>query len=477
MGQPALQAVTTAAPSLLQYSAAELARLYRQRELSPVEVTRAVLARSEARQADLNAFAALDAPAAMAAAEAAERRFAKDAPLGPLDGIPIAVKDLIDVRGFVTRRGSLSTAQQAPAAADAPAVARLREQGAVLFGKTTTHEFGLGSQHIPHTGLTRSPWDVAHRPGGSSAGAVAAVAAGLGPLGLGTDGGGSIREPASNTGLVGFKPSFGWVAAQTPGIAGAPPLVGPIANTVADAIVLFRAIAQRDPRDPYSLPAAWRAGAGEAIPNWQDVRIAIAPAFNGVQASAEVAAAFDAAVAVFVRLGARVERAIPPAAPDSLRRLMLGRAALTVRALTFAQRSRIDPAVEEASLLGEGLTALDYVAAEADRAAYTAQLAAFFERHDLLLTPTTARVAAPIEGVAPRRGPSYVAPFSWTRQPAISVPAGLGNGGAGAQRLPIGLQIVGRLYEDEFVLAAALAYEAAADHLAPLRQRAIVLRA
>lgn len=158
-------------------------------------------------------------------------------------------------RGVVTRHGSLSTANNAPAASDAPAVARLREQGAVLFAKTTTHEFGQGSLHNPYTGITRNPWDLERTPGGSSSGAVAAVAAGLGPLAIGTDGNRSIRVPSTYTGVVGFKPSYGWVAASPPSVIGIPPLVGPIAVTVADARLLFRAMAAQDVRDPFSLPA------------------------------------------------------------------------------------------------------------------------------------------------------------------------------------------------------------------------------
>lgn len=460
-----------------QLPAHELARFYRQGELSPLEVTRAVLERSAQRQADLNAFAALDETAALAAARAAEQRFRDRSPLGPLDGVPVSVKDLIDVAGFVTRRGSLSTADDAPAAQDAPAIAPLRRQGAVLFGKTTTHEFGLGSQQIPHTGITRNPWHTAHRPGGSSVGAVAAVAGGLGPLAVGTDGGGSIREPAAYTGLVGFKPSFGWVPAQTPALAGVPPLVGPIATTVADAITLFRALAARDPRDPYSLPAAWRSPLDAPLRDWRTVRVAVASEVDGVQPTPDVAAAFELAVAVFARLGAAVERVATPVAPSTLRRLALGRAAWTLESVAPERRAAVDPAVQLAAREGLQLSALDIVSAEIDRAAYTAQWAAFFERHDLLLTPATAQVAPAIAAETPPRRASYAAPFSWTRQPAISVPAGLGRAADGQTDLPVGLQIVGRVFEDEFVLAAALAYEAEAGYLAELRRRAAQLRA
>jgi aspartyl-tRNA(Asn)/glutamyl-tRNA(Gln) amidotransferase subunit A len=461
---------------LLQQSASQLANLYRLREVSPVDVTRAVLERSAQRQADLNAFAALDEKGALAAARAAEQRFRDGAPLGPLDGVPIAVKDLVDVAGFVTRRGSLTTVQHAPVPQDAPSIAPLRRQGAVLFGKTTTHEFGLGSQHIPHTGITRNPWSLAHRPGGSSAGAVAAVAAGLGPLGVGTDGGGSIREPAAYTGLVGFKPSYGWVPAQLPTVAGVPPLVGPITHGVVDAITLFRALAGRDARDPFSLPATFRTPLEGPLRDWRTVRVAVAAKVNGIEPTPGVAATFDAAIAVFIRLGAQVENVSTPRAPDTLRRLSLARAAWTLRGLDPARRALVDPSVLLAAHEGEQLSALDLVEAEADRADHAAQWAALFEQHDLLITPTVAHVAPPVDSETPNRRVSAAAPFSWTRQPAISVPAGLAPASDGSVSLPVGLQIVGRHYEDEFVLAAALAYELHATHLDELRRRAVALR-
>lgn len=458
--------MSTSRTALSHLSASELARLYRQGDLSPVEVARTVLERSAQRQGDVNAFAALDEAGALAAARASERRFRDRSPLGPLDGVPVSVKDLVDVQGFVTRQGSLTTAGRAPAAQDAPAIEPLRRQGALLFGKTTTHEFGLGSAQIPHTGFTRNPWRLTHRPGGSSAGAVAAVAAGLGPLAVGTDGGGSIREPAAYTGLVGLKPSYGRVPLQVPALAGAPPLVGPIARSVVDAALLFRALAGPHPRDPYALPADWRVPQAEGpLADWRGLRIAAAPTFNGTLPTDEVVAAFEAAVAVFEALGATVTRAAPPDAPDSARRLMLARAALTLKPLDEARRTLVDPAVQRAAREGAQLTAVDLAEAEAERAAYTAEVAAFFESHDLLLTPTTAQVAPPVEGPPPAPARSYTSPFSWTRQPALSVPAGLGA----ESGLPVGLQLVARRFEDELLLAAAEAYEAAAPQLATLR--------
>ncbi len=461
--------------TLLRLSAVELAQLYRQRDLSPVEVIRAVLARSVQRQADLNAFAFLDAEGALAAARVAEQRFQKGEPLGALDGIPISVKDLLDVRGVVTRYGSLSTVTSKPAESDAPAVVRIREQGAVIFAKTATHEFGLGSLNNPYTGITRNPWDLDRTPGGSSSGAVTAVAAGLGPLAIGTDGNGSIRVPSAYTGLVGFKPSYGWVAAYPPSVIGIPPLVGPIATNVADAILLFRAIAVQDVCDPFSLPAPWRIQYDEPIRDWHQVRVACAPSVTQGAVPDDIMAAFDAAVAVFSRLGAIVQPGSPPSPPEGQHVLGWARAALTVRGLSAAQRAQLDPNVERAAREGERLSALDYVAAEAARATYAAEVDAFFTSVDLFLTPTMPQVAPLLDQALPPltgRPPSLSNPFSLSRHPAISVPCGLSR-----ERLPIGLQIVGRRYEDEFVLATAQAFETHAEHLQDFRLRAQTLRA
>jgi aspartyl-tRNA(Asn)/glutamyl-tRNA(Gln) amidotransferase subunit A len=458
--------------TLLRLSAVELAQLYRQRDLSPVEVIRAVLTRSMQRQADLNAFAFLDEAGALAAARAAEQRFQKGEPLGALDGIPISVKDLLDVRGMVTRHGSLSTANSNPAASDAPAVARMREQGVVIFAKTTTHEFGLGSLTNPYTGITRNPWNLERTPGGSSSGAVVAVAAGLGPLAIGTDGNGSIRVPSAYTGVVGFKPSYGWVAASPPSVIGIPPLVGPIATNVADAILLFRAIAAQDVRDPFSLPASWRTPYDEPIRDWHQVRIAFAPSVTQGAVPDDIMAVFDAAVAVFARLGALVQPGAPPPPPEGQQVLAWARAALTVRGLSAVQRAQLDPQVERAAREGERLSALDYVAAEAARATYAADVDAFFTSVDLFLTPTMPQVAPLIDQVLPPLTGRMPNPFSLSRHPAISVPCGLSR-----ERLPIGLQMVGRRYEDAFVLATAQAFETHAEHLQDFRRRAQTLRA
>jgi len=444
---------------LFWLSATELLRHYRRRELSPVAVIRSLLARIERLEPQLNAFALLDAEAALRAARESEARWQRNAPLGLLDGVPLSVKDLLLTRGWATRRGSRTVAAGGPWEHDAPAVARAREQGAVLFGKTTTTEFGLkGSSASPLTGVTKNPWHPGYTTGGSSAGAVAATAAGLGPLALGTDGGGSIRVPSAYTGVVGFKPTFGRVPAYPAGFVGVPPHVGPITRNVEDAALLFTVIAQPDARDPFAALTGdrdYRDGLGRS---WHRVRIGVST-LGYADIDPEISSAFERATRVFAELGATVEAADPELGSPAaiLRVLFSARAAHTVAGLTPAQRELLDPDVERSAREGERLSALEYLEAEAQRVALAQALARYHERYDLLLTPTTAWTAPALDAQKTQPSSPFTFPFSLTRQPAISVPAGLSRAG-----LPIGLQIVGRHFDDALVLGAAHAFESGA---------------
>ena len=216
------------------FSAAELLRLYRTQALSPVEATEAVLARIERFEPAVNAFCLVDPERALAAARASEARWRRGEPQGLLDGVPTTIKDLILTRGWPTLRGSRAIAPGQPWEEDAPATARLREHGAVLIGKTTTPEFGWKAvTDSALTGITRNPWDLARTPGGSSGGAAAACALGMGALHVGTDGGGSIRIPASFAGIFGLKPSFGRVPAAPLSPFGTVAHLGPMTRSVA----------------------------------------------------------------------------------------------------------------------------------------------------------------------------------------------------------------------------------------------------
>ncbi len=239
---------------LTQLSAAQLSRLYARGKLSPVEAMKAVLARADKVNPAINALCLVDADAALAAARASERRWKKGKELSPLDGVPVSIKELIRTRGWPARMASRLT-DPAPADRDAPAVARLREAGAILFAQTTSSEYGhKGVTDSPLHGLTRNPWNLERTPGGSSGGAGAAVAAGLGPIALGTDGGGSVRLPSSFNGLVGLKATYGRVPAWPPGLNGDLANTGPMARTALDCAMVMNAIARPDPLDATELP-------------------------------------------------------------------------------------------------------------------------------------------------------------------------------------------------------------------------------
>src|SRR6478735_2554335 len=447
--------------ALTALSATELVRLYRRRTLSPVALTRAVLNRIESNDASINAFVAVDTKGALAAAVESEARWGRGEPLGLLDGVPVSVKDLLAQRGLPTRRGSKTTSAQGPWDEDAPAVARLREHGAVLLGKTTTSEFGLkGLGDSPLTGVTRNPWHLDHTPGGSSAGAVAAVAAGFGPLAVGTDGGGSIRVPSAFSGVVGFKPTFGVVSQSPPQIVGVPPHVGPIAHNVDDAALLLSVLSLPDPRDPFRAPLPPFVSSDAEPCSLQGVSIGYSKTLGFAEVSEEVSTLFERALVIFRSLGAAVEPSEPgfsrPAA--ILQTLFCGRAALTVQGLSPEQRAQLDPAILASALQGERLSAVDYLRAAAQRIELAACMARYHQRFDLLLTPATAAVAPKHDAADAllqlgQRAP-FAGAFSLTRQPAISIPLGIGESG-----LPIGIQIVGRHFEDARVLAAARAYE------------------
>src|SRR6266853_590110 len=293
-------------------SASALVEAYRRKTLSPVEATKAALARIERLEPKLNAFVLVDAEGALAAARESEARWAKGAPKGLVDGVPTTIKDIVLTKGWPTLRGSRLTRRDQDWSEDAPAVARLREHGAVLLGKTTTPEFGWkGVTDSPLTGITRNPWNPAKTPGGSSGGAAAAVAAGMGPLAVGTDGGGSIRIPCGFTGLFGLKPSFGRVPAWPLSPFGTVAHVGPMTRSVTDAALMLNVLALPDARDWHALPfdpRDWRTGLEHGV---RDLRIAYSPDLGYASVDPEVAAIVRKALDVFTDLGAKVEAKNP----------------------------------------------------------------------------------------------------------------------------------------------------------------------
>ncbi len=310
----------TSASDIAFASALDLVELYRTQALSPAEAAEALLDWAEALQPKLNAFCVIDRDGALTAARAAERRWRDGAPLGPLDGVPVTIKDLVPMHGFPTRRGS-QMIDPVPDAEDGPAVARLREAGAVILGKTTTPEFGwkaIGDS--PLTGITRNPWNLERTPGGSSAGAAAACAAGIAPLHVGSDGAGSIRIPAAFTGIFGIKATFGRVPAHPPSPMGLLSNVGPMTRSVRDAAALLNVLSGPDRRDPYALPPESRdyvSGIDDGVRGW---RIAYSPDLGYAQVDPEIAVCCAAAARQFEGLGAVVEEvgAIFPSPREAL---------------------------------------------------------------------------------------------------------------------------------------------------------------
>ncbi|HZS82487.1 MAG TPA: amidase [Stellaceae bacterium] len=454
-------------------SASELLDAYRRKTLSPVEATRAALSRIERLDRRLNAFCLVDAEGALAAARQSEARWAKGAPMGLLDGVPATVKDLFLTRGWPTLRGSKLVKRDQPWEEDAPAVARLREHGAVLLGKTTTPEFGwkaLGDS--PLTGVTRNPWNLEHTPGGSSAGAAAALAAGIGALALGTDGGGSIRIPGAFCGIAGLKPTFGRVPAYPASPMGLLSHAGPMARSVADTALLLTVLAGTDARDPYRLPPEGRDYRDGIAGGVAGLRIALSLTLGYARVDPEIRAAVEAAAETFRALGAHVEAADPGfASPrDAFTTLWTAGAARVVANQPPEARRLMDPGFAASVEMGATYSAVQYLEADAVRTALGQRMSVFHERYDLLLTPTVAVPALPVgqDLTDPSRETYWIDwtpfsyPFNMTRQPAATVPCGLTKSG-----LPIGLQIVGRLYEEPLVLRAARAFEATQTPLCP----------
>ncbi|MCO1657541.1 amidase [Pseudonocardia humida] len=450
---------------LADLTAVELLTGYREGAFSPVEATSAALDRIRALDGRVNAFCLVDEEGALAAAAESQERWRRGEPRGALDGVPASVKDLLVTRGWPTRRGSRTTDPDAPADADAPSVARLREADAVLLGKTTTPEYGWkGVTDSPLTGITRNPWDHSRTPGGSSGGSAAAVALGMGPLSLGTDGGGSVRIPAAFSGITGLKPTYGRVPLYPASPFGTLSHVGPMTRSAADAALLLDVVSGADPRDAWALPPARPAGP-QLVEGVTGARIAFSPTLGHVDVHPEVAAAVAAAVRVFGGLGATVEQ-VDPGFDDPIAAfqvLWFCGAAAVLEPLRD-RHDEMDPGLVAAAEVGAGVSAVEYLEASAVRNDLGALMGAFHERHDLLLTPTMPIAAFEAGRDAPPDRPSqrwtswtpFTYPFNLTQQPAATVPCGRTSEG-----LPIGLQIVGPRHADAAVLAAAHAFQQA----------------
>ncbi len=458
-----------ASDDLCWRSATELAAQIRSKKVSPVEVIDAVLDRIDRVNPRLNAYVTVTAEAARREARAAERALTRrSARLGPLHGVPFSVKDLVITRGVRTTFGTPLFADNVPTE-DAPMVERLKAAGGIMLGKTNTPTFGwIGATHNLLFGVTRNPWNLERTPGGSSGGASAAVAAGLGPLAIGTDGGGSIRIPASCAGIFGHKPSYGRIPTYPPSAAWSLSHVGPLTRTVADAALALSVCAGPDPRDQYSIPADGADYLKAVRGGVKGLRIAYSDDLGFVDAlDAEVRAVCGQAARVFRTLGGRVETVSPgwPSPRECWYEIFCG--GLTTRLAPFGhRRDAIEPGLRQIMEAMLANPPTKYVQAWFDRLAWVQRPRALFEKYDLLLTPTIAcppfacGLDNPTEiggkPIDPYGWVPFTFPFNLTGQPAASVPCGFTADG-----LPIGLQIVGRALDDATVLRAAAAFERA----------------
>ena len=443
-------------------------------ELSAVEVVGASIERMEALEPALNAFVTPTPEMALASARKADERRARGEALGPLHGLPISVKDLINVGGVRTTFGSLLMEGNV-VEADAPSVERARAAGACIVGKTATTEFGCkAAGGSPLSGVTRNAWDASKTPGGSSAGAATSVAAGVTPFALGTDGGGSIRIPSSFCGVFGIKAHFGRVSvfptSATPTLAH----VAPLARTVRDAALLLGVISGFDPRDPASVAAPVPDFLAACDAPVEGMRIAWSPTLGYASPTREVLDITESAARTFESLGCSVE-VVEEVMDDPVelwKAEFFASAGTRLKEALRDSRELLDPAVAEVLEGALDLKLEDYYSRVFERYALRERMRRFFEAYDLLLTPALPVPAFDADRNLPPELPDrsivdwvyYTYPFNLTGNPAASVPCGFTDGG-----LPVGLQIVGGGHRETDVLRAAAAFEAARPwaHLKP----------
>lgn len=463
---------TKPAMPIADLTAQDCLALYKTRDLSPVEVIDDCLQRIEEANPELNAFCFIGFEQARAQARLSEARWTRGEPIGLLDGVPVTLKDATLSRGMPTRFGSRAYSEDGLVDADSATAAHLREAGAVILGKTTTSEFGWKSvTDNPLNGITRNPWNPDLTPGGSSGGAAVAAALNLGFLHQGSDGGGSIRTPASFTGTFGFKPTFGYVPQWPPSAFATLSHIGPITRTVADAGLMMRVLAQKDVRDGYAGPE-YPFGDVPLTSTLKGLKVAYSRDFGYVDVAKEILNVTDAAARKIESLGAEIIE-INPGFDDPWEvvvTLFSAGGARLISRLNDEQRSLLDPAFLQWAKGGLSVTLSQYQSAQEARAELAAKMAAFHEQFDLLISPTMPVAPIPVGLKHPPNRPNWVpfnSPFNLTQQPAASLPVGLDSNG-----LPVGLQLVGARYKDMTVLSAARVLEGAFGRLVPPRRAA-----
>ncbi len=447
--------------------ATQLVDLYQRKTLSPVEVTKDVLARISTVNEPVNAFVQIDEEAALTEARKSEARWMVGEPRGFVDGVPATIKDLLLTKGSVTGRGSKTSIGAEPETEDAPSVENLRKHGAIFIGRTATPEFGWkGVTDSPLTGVTRNPWDITKTPGGSSGGAAAAAALGMGALHIGTDGGGSVRIPAGFTGVFALKPTAGRIGVYPPSFLGTLSHVGPITRTVEDAAMMMNVMNQPDPRDWFQLPPDPWDYRKELDLGVRHLRIAFSLDLGFAKVDLEVAEIVADAAKVFEELGATLETQDPGFSDpiEYFEKHWYWGCHQMISSYSDDVRAELDPGLVEVAEIGAGYSLAEYSQATDDRVKLGYTMNAFHTDFDLLLTPALAipafeaglEVPDPAPGKRWTEWTPFTYPFNLTGQPAAVVPCGFTKGG-----LPVGLQIVGPRYADPLVMRVAAAFEKA----------------
>ncbi len=471
---------------LLFLPATRAAALIRDRKLSPVEYVDAVLAAINRANPTLNCFRAVLHEEARREAKKAEDAAMRGDRLGPLHGVPVSIKDLVDVKGVPTRHGSAIYDDNPPAEADDVLVERLRAAGAIVVGKSTTPEFGVkGLTEGPSFGVTRNPWNLERTPGGSSGGAAAAVAAGLGPIALGTDGAGSIRGPASCSGLVGLKPTLGAVPADTTRDAfGNNVFAGPLSRTITDAAIMHSVLVGPSDKDPWTLAGGSQKPLSPRLAgdDLSGVRIAYFELTANPRIAADVRSNTRAALEAWQAMGATVDET--PQEVDWIE--YEGRVLYQANFAVFCARylpkwqNRMDPVTLAFMDRGAKFTLADFRNAQYARTGLFRTIQNLFGRYDFIVTPTNSRTALDVThdaandevvvdgvkcGITRQGWTSYQYPFNLTGHPALAVPSGFGADG-----LPTSVQIVGRWGAEADVLRLGALLEQArpwAQHRPP----------
>lgn len=457
------------------WSAAEIASAIRQKQVSAVEVMQATLARAAVVQEARNPFVTVCAEQALADARAADAAVARGDALGPLHGVPFHVKDLVNTKGVRTTFCSAIYENNVPTV-DSVSVARLKQAGAVLMGKTTSPEFGhMCFTESPLFGRTANAWDPSRTSGGSSGGAGVALAVGVAPIGVGTDAGGSTRIPAACNGVVGLKQSAGVIPHDmSTEVYANVSSINPMARTVLDTALMLEAMAGQHPSDPFSygMPATGFVEAVKAKASLAGTRIAWRPYLGNTVIDREVLAACEKAAGVFAALGATVEPMEDDAEPVEPMWFAYSAAMWNARFKDVLPqwRDRISPTLLAQMDRGKDTTAEDVGRALLARTQFFRKVQGWFERFDVILTPTLTRTAIPIEerlfepieiegrkvDTVRRAWYPYTHPFNLTGHPALTLPCGFHSDG-----LPMAIQLVGRRAEDARLLGLAAHYEAA----------------